>query len=107
MRSIRGGRLVFKSSVTLNYNKNMDDVDLVHQYATTHCFIRKSLKWWKELFFKGSETSIINAYILQKSCTKKQYLKHMTNKQFRQILLLDLIDDFRVTSKIGRLSFSD
>lgn len=85
----------------------MDDVVLAHQYTTTYCFIRKSLKWWKKLFFKGSETSVINAYILYKSCTEKQYLKHMTNKQFRQILLLDLIDDFRVTFKIGRLSSSD
>ena len=61
----RGGvDLVYeKPEVVLNYTKSMGGVDRADQYASTYCFMRKSLKWWRKLFFWGMEICSINAYI--------------------------------------------
>ena len=34
-----------KPEVVLNYTKSMGAVDRADQYASTYCFMRKSLKW--------------------------------------------------------------
>ena len=46
-RILRGGIEVNvkKPNVILNYIKYMGGVDRVDQYASTYCFLRKSLKW--------------------------------------------------------------
>lgn len=31
--------------VITNYNKNMGGVDVANQYATSYCFLRRTLKW--------------------------------------------------------------
>ncbi|XP_060822292.1 piggyBac transposable element-derived protein 4-like [Bombus pascuorum] len=55
-----------KPNVIADYTSNKGDVDKADQYASKYCFLRKSLKWWRKLFFWGLETSVINAYILYK-----------------------------------------
>ena len=63
----RGVELVYeKPEVVLNYTKSMGGVDRADQYASTYCFMRKSLKWWRQLFFWGMEICSINAYIAYK-----------------------------------------
>lgn len=52
-RITRGGVdiMVKKPNIVLNYIKYMGGVDRADQYASTYCFLRKSLKWWRKLFF--------------------------------------------------------
>jgi hypothetical protein len=60
--------MVEKPSVIANY-MNMSGVDTADQYCATYCFLRRTLKWWRKLFFWGLEVSIINTYILyMESC---------------------------------------
>ncbi|CAD1480922.1 unnamed protein product, partial [Heterotrigona itama] len=42
---------ILKPSKIVQYNKKMGRVDLADQYTTTYCFLRKTLKWWRKLFF--------------------------------------------------------
>ncbi|CAK9833061.1 PiggyBac transposable element-derived protein 4 [Anthophora retusa] len=96
---------VFKPSIIAEYNKNMGGVDLADQYTSTYCFLRKTLKWWRKLFFWGLEVSIINAYVLYKACPNTT--KKLSHKQFREKLVLDLVKNIRVTAKRGEPSSSD
>ncbi|KAI4497786.1 hypothetical protein M0802_007112 [Mischocyttarus mexicanus] len=49
-RITRGGVniMVKKPNIVVNYIKNMGGVDRADQYASTYCFLRKSLKWWRK-----------------------------------------------------------
>lgn len=59
------GRISFITYIT-NYTQFMGGVDLADQYCSTYCFMKKSLKWWRKLFFWELEICIINSYILYK-----------------------------------------
>lgn len=83
----------------------MGGVDLADQYTSTYCFFRKTLKWWRKLFFWGLEVSIINAYVLYKACPNTT--QKLSHKQFREKLVLDLVENIRVTVKRGEPSSSD
>lgn len=67
-RILRGGTEIDirKPNVVVSYTNSMGGVDRADQYASTYCFLRKSLKWWKKMFFWGMEVSVINSYILYK-----------------------------------------
>lgn len=52
---------ISQSSVIADYTSNIGGVDKADQYASTYCFLRKSLKWWQKLFFWELETSVIHA----------------------------------------------
>ena len=54
----------------------MRTVDRTDQYAATYCFLRKSLKWWRKLFFGGMEMFAVNSYILYK---KMKEINNETN----------------------------
>lgn len=72
-RILRGGIevTVKKPNVVINYIKHMGGVDRADQLVLTYCFLRKSLKWWRKLFFWDLEICSIDSYILYK-ITKQQ-----------------------------------
>ena len=96
-RTLRHGvqTVVRKPDVVVNYIKFMGGVDLADQYASTYCFMRKSLKWWRKLFFWGLEISLINSYILYKLVKKQRNERPLNHLQFRKILVKQLKGDFR------------
>ena len=68
--------MIKKPNIILNYIKYMGGVDRADQYASTYCFLRKSLKWWRKLFWGGMETCLINSYILYKLEKNKKGKSH-------------------------------
>lgn len=107
-RRRRGTDEIDKPTIILDYNRNMGGVDVADQYATSYCFLRKSLKWWRKLFFWGLETSIVNSYIIYNNYAAKENIKKITHKKFREELLMALIGEFRVPlQRPGRPSSSD
>ena len=46
------------------YNHSMNGVDRNDQHCIYYSFIRKTLKWWRKLFFYLLECSTVNSYIL-------------------------------------------
>lgn len=98
---IRGGNVeeIIKPVSIIDYTKNMRGVDIADQYAASYCFMRKTLKWWRKLFFRGLEASAVNAYILCKENMKKINKKPMNNVQFRRLLVDQLVGNFREGTK--------
>ena len=102
--------MVEKPSVIANYMKNMGGVDTADHYCTTYCFLRRTLKWWRKLFFWGLEVSVINAYVLYVESCKNSNSNPMSHIKFRRELVMALVGDFREgvgASTRGRTSTSD
>ncbi|KAL6417866.1 hypothetical protein ACFW04_012481 [Cataglyphis niger] len=103
-RITRGGVdiMVKKPNIILNYIKNMGGVDQADQYASTYCFLRKSLKWWRKLFFWGMEISLINSYILYKLEKNKKGEKPLSHLRFLKTLQPSTshFDEIRLNGKL-------
>ena len=98
-RTRKEGRTnIVKPDVVINYNKYIGGVDKANQYTGTYCFMRKSQKWWRKLFFWGLEVSVINSYLLYQEHQKKHDIKKLTHLQFVRRLVAQLIGDFRDTN---------
>ncbi|XP_015436661.1 PREDICTED: piggyBac transposable element-derived protein 4-like [Dufourea novaeangliae] len=108
-RITRGGVdiMVKKPNVVLNYIKYMGGVDLADQYASTCCFLRKSLKWWHKLFFGGMEISLINSYILYKQEKIKKGEKPLSHRRYVKTLVEQLRGPYRQQRQQASTSHSD
>ncbi|CAK9804154.1 PiggyBac transposable element-derived protein 4 [Anthophora plagiata] len=93
--------VIRKPDAVINYTKFMGGVDVADHYASTYCFMRKSLKWWRKLFFWGLEICIINSYILYKLVKKQRNEKPLNHLQFRKILVKQLKGDFRQPRRVS------
>jgi hypothetical protein len=73
-RIIRGGHVeeFQKPNVVLDYTKYMGGVDRADHYAASYCFLGKSFKWRRKLFFWGLEVCAVNSYILYKEKCKEK-----------------------------------
>ena len=59
-------REVSQPKVIDNYNKFMSGVDRSDQILTTNSALRKSMKWWKTLFYHLIDMAVVNGFILFK-----------------------------------------
>ncbi|CAK9832783.1 PiggyBac transposable element-derived protein 4 [Anthophora retusa] len=100
---------ISKPNVIINYNMNMGGVDKADQLASSYCFMRKSCKWWRRIFFWGLEVCAINSYILYKVSARRENKTPMSHFMFVRKLVEQLVGDFRngASSKSGRPSSSD
>lgn len=63
----RQGRLeVMKPDVVLDYNINKTGVDHSDQLMSYYPFDRKSMKWWKKVFFHLVVMGVVNSFIIYK-----------------------------------------
>ncbi len=83
---------VSKPLMIYDYNKHMGGVDQLDQHLCYYTVGRRTLKWWKRLFWRLLELAIVNSYILYKEATEKPALKQ---KDFREALVLQLTDPYR------------
>jgi len=54
----REGDPIIKPSVVINYNKNKAGVDTSDQLASYHPFERRTIKWYKKLFFRYAHANV-------------------------------------------------
>ncbi|XP_017792479.1 PREDICTED: piggyBac transposable element-derived protein 4-like, partial [Habropoda laboriosa] len=108
-KTLRGGHVVTvnKPEMVLGYTANMGGVDRADQYASTYCFLRKSLKWWRKLFFWGLEMCVINSYIMYRISKQTNNETPMTHHKFVKTLIDQLRGDFRVSRTRPSTSFED
>lgn len=66
----REGHHKIKPNTVLNYIKYMSDVDRSNQMSY-YLFERKTIKWWKKLFFHLFHLVIVNAHILHTKPQRK------------------------------------
>ena len=94
---------VIKPIAVLDYNKHMSGVDLHDQLNKYYESSRKSVKWWKKVFFWILESCITNAWISRRLHTTGDNRK-MTLLKFKEELIEDLVssEDLETPRKKGR-----
>ena len=91
-KNVRGRDDTVKKPVVIeNYNKYMSGVDLHDQFNKYYEHSRKSVKWWKKVFFWLLEASVTNAYILKKLSTEPSFRQKITLLKFREELVAELV----------------
>jgi len=69
-----------------DYNAYMGFVDKSDRMVNSYGIVRRTWKWIRKLFFHLTDMTILNAFLIFKSCGGK-----MTHKHFREILVGELI----------------
>ncbi|KAK9309619.1 hypothetical protein QLX08_000833 [Tetragonisca angustula] len=82
---------ISKPNVIINYNMNMGGVDKADRLASSYCFMRKSCKWWRKIFFWGLEVCAINSYILYKVSARTENRTPMSHFMFVRKLVEQLV----------------
>ena len=72
-----------KPVVVDRYNHSMNGVDRADQFTVYYSFIRRSLKWWKKVFFWSMEVAAVNSYLLYKSHT----INPCSHREFRLFIV--------------------
>ena len=78
----------------------MAGVDRLDQRMSYYSFARKSVRWWRKVFFWLVEVMVVNAYTLyiQNSAPAQRKISH---KEFRRQLVLELCHD-QIASTLHR-----
>lgn len=82
---------ITKPTMVCQYNQYMNGVDRCDQYISTYSMQRKTLKWWKKLFFRLIELSIVNSMIVFYKLLPDQLPKSRVHKSYRLRLVNDLV----------------
>jgi len=72
--------------VVEDYNTRMGFVDKSDRMVNSYGIARRTWKWTKKLIFHLTDMTILNAFLIHKSCCGK-----MMHKKFREILVRELI----------------
>ena len=90
-KNVRGyrDRVVAKPMMVVDYVNYMGGVDLSDQLVQYYSCLRKTVKWWRKLFFHLLQLSVLNAYIT--------YLKYgrqkITHFAFMKYLIMNLCEE--------------
>ena len=68
-------------------------VDRLDQRMAYYQFTRKSVRWWRKVFFWMVEVVVVNSYILYSKHTDSH--RKLTHKEFRRELVLALCQPLR------------
>ncbi|UYV62249.1 PGBD5 [Cordylochernes scorpioides] len=63
---------ITKPAIVVDYNKNKAGVDISDQFMAYYPFHRRTLKWWKKLFFHIFGLTIVNSHIVYNKLTTGQ-----------------------------------
>ena len=91
-----------KPKLIVEYTKNMGGVDTSDHYYASYSFLRKSVKWWRKMFFWMLETAIVNSYIGYKETSEREGKRPQSHLQFRRALLVQLVGGLRNPTKQKR-----
>lgn len=97
-----------KPVAIVDYTANMGAVDRADHYCASYGFTRKSIKWWRKMFFWLLEVAIVNSFLLCNMNRVREGLKPLGHLKYRKNLLVQLVGDVRNNpKKRGRPSTND
>ena len=68
-------------------------VDRLDQRMAYYQFVRKSVRWWRKVFFWMVEVVVVNSYIVYTTHTDAR--RKLSHKEFRRELVLALCEEQR------------
>ena len=86
------GEFVRRPLCVLDYDKYMGAVDRSDQMLTYQAFLRRSVKWWKKVFFHMLMLSVLNSYILYKEHCRKIGKSPPLQRVFRKECVKEMIE---------------
>ena len=78
-----------KPRLICDYNAHMGGVDLHDQLQVYYSIGRKGIKWWRKVFWRMLEISVLNSYVLY--CCVHGRSRKMTQKNYRLQLAYSLV----------------
>ena len=94
------GNMQFKPIAFVEYTSNMWGCDLLDQLMTSYCMLRRSVKWWRKLFFHMLSLLLNNAYLLHKKFGVKPLAHDVFLEHVVQYLLNESLHN--ATTKVMR-----
>ena len=82
-----------KPHVVNRYNKYMLGVDRLDQRMSYYQFVRKTVRWWRKVFFWMVEVVIQNSYMYILYTAHTDSRRKLKHREFRRELVLALRDD--------------
>lgn len=99
----RGVEEVFqKPKAIIDYTRHMGAVDRADHYCASYGFTRKSLKWWRKMFFWLFEVAVVNSFILFNLHREQIGLKPVSHLTYRKALIVQMVGDIRNISALRR-----
>ena len=99
---------ILKPKLMLMYNKYMGGVDANDQLLKYSHFNRRTIKWWKKVFFRMLNICMVNAFVLWKEhCNKIGQPYKKTHTDFRISVIKKLITEVAVTRNQNNLHNED
>ena len=104
---------ILQPTIIEKYNAYMGGVDKSDQLLSYHNVLRKTLRYWKTLFYHMIDIAAVNAFILYNLIATSSGVKTITENHFRDNLVLQIIAKYgknerqEATSTVGRPSRSD
>ena len=87
------GQPIRKPVAILDYDKYMGAVDRCDQMISYPAFKRRTLKWWKKVFFHLLMLATLNAYLLYSEFCRKKNRKPVLHRVFRRQVAKSLISE--------------
>ena len=76
------------------YNISMGGVDLSDQYLAYHNVLRRTVRYWKTLFYHGLDIGVVNSFILYNLLAYQAGMRTTTENDFRDMLVLQIIEKY-------------
>ena len=78
-----------------NYNKFMGGVDKSDQYLQYHSSFRRTIRYWKTLFYHMLDVAVVNSMVIYNWGSMELGGKPLSENQFRDTLILQMIGKYR------------
>ena len=76
------------------YNRFMGGVDKSDQYLAYHNVLRKTVRYWKTLFYHMIDIAIVNAFVLYNHLALLSGCRPISENDFRDELVLQIIEEY-------------
>ena len=70
-------------------------MDRLDQRMSYYSFVRKSVRWWRKVFFWMMEVVVVNSYTLYSMHTDAR--RKLSHKEFRRDLVMSLCEEQHAT----------
>lgn len=70
------------------YNISMGGVDKSDQLLSYHNVLRRTVRYWKTLFYHGIDVAVVNSFVLYNLLVYQSGMRTITENDFRDMLVL-------------------